>query len=97
MKLKDVIQKPIITEKATQETALGRYSFKVDKRANKRQIAEAIENFFKVHVQKVRTVMMKGKRKRMARRRREIKLPDWKKAIVQLAEGEKIDIFETGE
>lgn len=97
MKLKNIIQKPIITEKATQETALGRYSFKVDKRANKKEVARAIEEFFKVHVKGVRTVAVKGKRKRIGRTRREIQLPGWKKAIVQLAEGEKIDIFETGE
>lgn len=97
MKLKNIIKKPIITEKATQETALGRYSFKVDKRANKKEVTRAIEEFFKVHVKGVRTVAVKGKRKRIGRTRREIQLPGWKKAIVQLAEGEKIDIFETGE
>lgn len=97
MDLKDVIKKPIITEKATQETALGRYSFKVDKRANKKEITRAVGEFFKVHVQKVRTVTVRGKRKRIGRSRREIRLSNWKKAIVQLAEGEKIDVFETGE
>lgn len=94
MDLKNVIKKPIITEKATQEAALGRYSFEVDRRANKREIARAIEEFFKVRVQKVRTIMVRGKRKRVGRTRREVKRSDWKKAIVQLTEGQKIDIFD---
>jgi len=82
MDLANVIKKPIITEKSTEATGLGKYAFQVDRRANKKEIARAVEKFFGVHAQKVWTVMMPGKRK---------------KAIVQLAEGEKIDIFETGE
>lgn len=82
MKLANVIKKPIITEKSTQATSLGKYAFQVDKKANKKEIAKAVEKFFGVHVQKIWTAMMPDKRK---------------KATVQLAEGEKIDIFETGE
>lgn len=97
MELKDVIKKPVITEKATQDTALGRYSFKVDKRANKKEIARAVEKFFKVKARKVKTLTVRGKRKRVGRLRQEANQSDWKKAIVQLAEGEKLDVFETGE
>lgn len=82
MELAKVIKKPIITEKTTEVTSLGKYAFQVDRRANKKEIATAVEKFHNVHVQKVWTAMMSGKRK---------------KAIVQLAKGEKIDIFETGE
>lgn len=82
MKLKDVIKQPIITEKSTQMASLGRYTFAVDKRANKIQIAQAVKKTFDVHPQKVWTSRIQGGRK---------------KAIVQLAEGEKIDAFKTGE
>lgn len=96
MDLSKVLERPIITEKSTQGVALGKYAFKVAKKANKKEVAKAIEQFFDVHVRQVQTVIIKGKKKR-ARSRKEFKQPDWKKAIVQLAEGEKIDIFETGE
>jgi len=82
MDLNNVIKKPIITEKSTEATGLGRYAFLIDRKANKKEIAQAVKRFFGVHPQKVWTIMMPGKKK---------------KAIVQLAEGEKIDIFETGE
>lgn len=82
MDLNNVIKKPIITEKSTEATSLGKYAFQVDRRANKKEIAQAVEKFFGVHPLKVWTAMMPGKRK---------------KAIVQLAEGEKIDLFKTGE
>lgn len=82
MNLAKVIKKPIITEKSTEATKLGRYTFEVDKRANKIQIAQAVGKSFDVHPQKVWTLGAKGGRK---------------KAIVQLAEGEKIDAFVKGE
>lgn len=94
MKLKNVIKKPIITEKSTKALSLGRYAFEVDRRANKAEIARAVEEFFKVHVHGVRTVMVRGKKKRIGRFRQKFKQPDWKKAFVQLAEGEKIDAFD---
>jgi large subunit ribosomal protein L23 len=81
MDLAEVIKKPIITEKATQESAFGKYSFAVDKRANKKEIARAVAKFLGVTPQKVWTMVRSGQ----------------KRAIVQLAEGEKIDLFETGE
>lgn len=82
MNLKNIIKKPFITEKSTGATNLRRYTFQVDRRANKKEIAEAVKKFFKVHPQRVWTTMMPGRRK---------------KAVVQLAEGEKIDAFKTGE
>lgn len=88
MDLQEVIKKPIITEKSTQATALGKYAFEVDRRANKKEIAKAVEKFFGVHVRKVWTAMMPNRGRQTSKR---------KKAIVQLAEGEKIDLFETGE
>lgn len=97
MNLKDVLKGPVITEKSSRKVASGRYVFKTDRKANKKEIARAVEDCFKVHVQGVQTALVKGKRKKVKQTRREIKLSDWKKAIVQVAEGEKIDIFETGE
>ncbi len=81
MDLAEVIIKPIITEKATQTTSLGRYAFLVNKQATKKQITQAMKTFFGVHPQRVWTGVVRGQ----------------KKALVQLAEGEKIDLFESGE
>lgn len=99
MDLKDIIIKPIITEKALQLIEEeNKYCFKVARNANRHQIREAIEKFFKVKVEKVNVANFRGKKRRILGRRRETKLGDWKKAIVKLAEGEKIDIFpETAE
>jgi large subunit ribosomal protein L23 len=87
-----IIIRPLITEKAQVLTGQNKYAFEVDKRANKMQIKEAIQLAFEVEVRAVNTSMMKGKRKRYGRR--ESTLPDWKKAIVTLAPGDKIELFE---
>jgi len=98
MQVRDVLKKPIITEKSILATALDNYTFKVDLSANKPQIKQAIEKLFKVKVVKVRTIKVKGKTKRAgARRNNIIKTSSWKKAIVTLKEGDKIDIFELTE
>ena len=73
----------------------GKYTFKVDKRADKKMVKRAVEEFFKVEVKKVWLIKVWGKRKRAGRgKKRMIKKSDWKKAIVLLKEGQKIDIFE---
>jgi large subunit ribosomal protein L23 len=87
-----IIMLPLITEKAQIGTALNKYEFEVDKRANKMQIKEAVEVAFSVSVKEVNTSMMKGKRRRYGRAL--TKQPDWKKAVVTLAPGEKIELFE---
>lgn len=88
-----IIRRPLITEKAQIMAAQwNAYAFEVDIRANKMQIKEAVEVAFSVRVINVRTITMKGKMKRYGRR--ESKLPDWKKAMVTLAPGEKIELFE---
>lgn len=94
MDLAQVLIKPIITEKSMERTARGEYSFKVHKEATKKDIGRAVEKFFKVDVRLVRTMKVHGKRRRVGRLRQEIKLPDWKKAIVKLAPEQKIDAFE---
>ena len=86
----DAILSPVITEKATMLSEQNKVVFRVAKDATKAQIAEAIENLFKVSVVKVNTLNVKGKTKRF--RGREGRRSDVKKAIVTLAEGQSIDI-----
>ena len=89
----DIIIRPLVTEKSTiQREGQNQYSFKVDKRANKIRIKDAVERLFKVKVREVRTVTVRGKVKRLGRRFG--KRPDWKKAIVTVKEGDRIDFFE---
>ena len=88
---RDILIRPKITERTTDLMAEGKYVFVVDKRANKIQIADAVEEIFKVKVEKVNTVNVKGKTKRMGRTQG--KRPDYKKAIVKLAPGETIEFF----
>ena len=89
----DIVIKPIITEESMDDMAYGKYTFKVDRRANKSEIKRAVENIFDVKVEKVNTMNMLGKEKRMGvhvgRR------PSWKKAIITLTEDSKaIEFFE---
>jgi large subunit ribosomal protein L23 len=86
----DTILSPVITEKATMLSEQNKVVFRVSKDATKAQIAEAIENLFKVSVVKVNTLNVKGKTKRF--RGREGRRSDVKKAIITLAEGQSIDI-----
>lgn len=93
MDARDIIKKPLISEKSTGMMEEMKYAFQVDPRANKVEIRKAIEELFKVKVKDVNTIRMQGKMKRMGAftgRR-----PSWKKAIVTLDEGSKpIEIFE---
>ncbi|MBS4535556.1 50S ribosomal protein L23 [Clostridium sp. D2Q-14] len=89
----DIIRKPIITEQSMNDMAEGKYTFVVDKKANKTEIKTAIEKVFDVKVSKVNTMNFTGKLKRMGRNigRR----PSWKKAVVTLTEDSKgIEFFE---
>ena len=87
-----VLKRPVVTEKTTMLGALGQYVFEVDTRANKPQIAQAVETAFDVSVLKVRTMMVRGKMKRFGTR--SAMSPAWKKAVVTLAPGEQIQYFE---
>jgi len=88
-----LIKGPIITEKThTLREANNKLTLKVDVKANKIEIRQAIEALFKVKVLAVNTVKLMGKKKRLGRN--EGKRPDWKKAIVTLAPGEKISGYE---
>lgn len=88
-----VIVRPLITEKATRLGGEGKYAFEVQRAANKTQIKEAIEKGFDVKVDKVNVMIMKGKSKRIVGNRIKHK-PDWKKAVVTLMPGNKIELFE---
>ncbi len=88
-----IIRRPLVTEKSTQMKEISnQYIFEVDKRANKIEIHKAVEQLFKVEVLQVRTCNILGKIKRLGRKYG--KRPDWKKAIVTLKEGSRIDFFE---
>jgi large subunit ribosomal protein L23 len=90
----DVIKRPIISEKSTAFAELGnRYVFEVATQANKQEIRDAVQNLFKVTVREIRTLIVHGKVKRAGRF--ETKRANWKKAIVTLGEGQKIDFFQT--
>ena len=93
MNVEDVIQRPLVTEKSNigrEEANLA--TFAVDPRANKHEIRRAVEELFKVEVLTVRTMRQPRKTRRIGRKigRR----AEWKKAIVQLAEGQSIEFFE---
>ncbi len=90
----EVIKRPIISEKSTALAEVGgRYAFEVAPQANKIEIKDAVQQLFNVKVRQVRTMVVHGKMKRTARA--QVKKPNWKKAIVTLAEGQKIDFFQT--
>ena len=92
MEARDIIIRPVVTEKSIGLMENNKYVFKVALSANKIEIKKAIEEIFKVKVVDVNTVRVKGKEKRMGRSVG--RTSDYKKAIVQLAEGDSIEIFE---
>ena len=95
MNMHDVIKGPIITEKLDHAREKFRqYSFIVDKKATKYDVAHAVESLFKVSVEGVRTNIVRGKTKRVGRSIG--KRPNFKKAVVTLKEGDKIELFEGG-
>jgi large subunit ribosomal protein L23 len=88
-----VIRSPLITEKGTMANQeANQYVFRVRPEANKTEIRRAVETFFKVKVEQVRTMNYLGKNRRVGRWSG--KRPDWKKAYITLAPGQRIDFFE---
>lgn len=90
--LRDVLIRPLVTEKTTAMMQDNKYTFVVPLKANKVQIRQAVEQIFKVKVLAVYTIRVMGKTKRMGKT--EGKRPDYKKAIVKLAPGQTIEFFE---
>lgn len=92
-----ILISPLVTEKMTNITAdKGKYGFLVNPKANKIQIAKAIEEKFNVHVTEVKTINHPGKTKTQFRKKGRFtgKTAKYKKAIITLKEGEKIELFE---
>lgn len=91
---RDIIKRPIITERTSELMAFKKYAFEVDMRANKTEIKQAIEQIFKVKVTNVNTIRMPAKPKRYGRHSGYTS--EWKKAIVSLsADSKELEFFET--
>jgi large subunit ribosomal protein L23 len=88
----DVIQQPLVTEKGSYLLAEDKYAFRVARGANKTQIKQAVEKAFDVRVTAVNVMNVRGKQRRWGRA--QSLAPTWKKAIVTLAPGDKIELFE---
>lgn len=94
MNVYQVLKRPILTEKSDFQRDDNQYVFEVDRKANKLQIKEAIEQLFDVEVMAVNTMIMKPKRRKLGRKMI-VTRPAWKRAVVTLAPGERIqDFFE---
>ena len=90
----EILRRPVLTEKSNlQADYLSQYTFEVDRRANKHQVKKAVEEVFNVQVVAVNIVNIPAKMGRYGRRR-VVRIPAWKKAIVTLAPGQRIEIFE---
>jgi len=90
MNVYEVIREPLVTEKGTGLEQKGKYCFLVAKNAAKHEIRDAVEKLFNVKVAKVNTMIISGKWKRV--RFQPGRTPEWKKAVVTLKPGQKIDL-----
>lgn len=91
----DILKQPLVTEKISSLNESGKYGFLVDRRANKLQIREAVENMYGVTVENVRTMNYQGKNKSRYTKSKVVngRKPSFKKAIVKVADGEVIDFY----
>lgn len=94
MQLGKTIFRPILTEKSVALTGKDKYAFQVNLKASKNAVAKAVEKMFSVEVIDVKTMIMPGKKRRIGRTNLFSKTGKWKKAIVELKEGQSIDLFE---
>ena len=92
MHVYEVLRRPLVTEKNSLLQAQGKYAFEVAAKANKRQVKRAVETAFKVDVTGVNMVTVHGKQRRVGRQ--QVLTAPWKKAIVTLKPGDKIELFE---
>jgi len=95
MDARTILIRPVISEKSYALIAEGKYTFRVDDRAHKTQIAQAVHEVFGVEVAQVRTAKVRSKPKRRGLTKGRTR--SWKKAVVQLAPGERIELFEGGQ
>ncbi|MBI2940932.1 MAG: 50S ribosomal protein L23 [Chloroflexi bacterium] len=91
MHIYEVLRRPIITEKNTALNGLNKYTFEIDRRANKPLIRQAVEQIFKVDVTSVNVVTVPGKMRRVGRSRG--MTSPWRKAIVTVKAGQRIELF----
>ena len=89
---KPILYKPIVTEKAMDESQKGKYTFKVNLRSSKPEIKKVVEKTFKVKVIKIGILNYTGKKRTRARTKG--RTASWKKAIITLKKGDKIELFE---
>ena len=101
MRMYEVLKRPLQTEKTMYLKDLRQYAFEVDDRANKQQVKEAVETIFKVNVVSVRVMNQGAKRRRNPRSRQvgrkaqqKVRLSGWKKALVTVQAGQRIELFE---
>ncbi|MGH2611994.1 MAG: 50S ribosomal protein L23, partial [Rhabdochlamydiaceae bacterium] len=94
--MSNTIIRPIITEQSMAEAEKGRYSFIVSYASTKPMIRQAVKDRFNVDIVNVMTIISKGKTKRVGKTRQKMVMEPFKKAIVQLKEGQKIALFELG-
>jgi large subunit ribosomal protein L23 len=92
MDMYHIIRRALVTEKSTLAKEENKYVFEVDRRANKIEVTNAVEKIFKVKVLDVHVMNVAGKKKRVGRILGE--KPSWKKAVVTLAPGSRIEIYE---
>ncbi len=92
MNLYEVLRRPLITEKHTALQEQGKYGFEIAKRANKYLVKQAVEKSFNVNVVSVNMINVPGKTRRVGKR--QVETPTWKKAIVTIEAGQKIEFFE---
>jgi large subunit ribosomal protein L23 len=92
MHVYEVLRRPMNTEKVRKQWGRGQYTFEVDRRANKLQVKQAVEKVFGVDVISVNIMNMPGKRRRFGRH--VAHSPSWKKAVVTIAQGQRIEISE---
>lgn len=92
MEARDIIIRPLVTEKGHSGQVQGLYTFVVDARANKTQIKSAVEEIFKVEVVSVNTMRVLGKIRRVGKHQG--RKPSWKKAVVGLKAGQTIEMFQ---
>ena len=88
----EILVRPIISEKNTLLNEIGQYIFEIDERANKIMVRQAVEELFNVHVKAVNTMHVTGKRRRSGRTMGRTR--SWKKAIVTLRPGDRIELFQ---
>jgi large subunit ribosomal protein L23 len=91
MNLYEILRRPLVTEKIARLQAEGKYAFEVADGANKLQVKQAVEKAYKVSVTGVNMTTVRGKTKRMGRRM--VQTFPWKKAVVTLKQGDKIEFF----